>query len=298
LAAEPLDVSAVLAVVTTGLYLGWESPKIVTSGIRLQAQGFWQMIIYLLKGMVFVLIGLQLPVILRGITTYSWTQLLLYAFVTNAACILVRIIWVFPGAYLPRLLSKRIRQREEIPDWRQVLIVSWSGMRGGVSLAAALALDGYPRFPHVHLVQFLAFSVILTTLVFQGLTLPPLIRYLGVGDDGIPAKEELEARNRMSEAVLEKIGEIRREEKFPVLVVDSVEQFYRERALILKDDLADQLGWSDKRHYVVNLRRMRRAMLSTERHILLGMRRSGLIGDDVMHKIEHELDLEEARLKA
>lgn len=298
LAAEPLNVSSVLAVVTTGLYLGWESPEIITSSVRLQAQGFWEMIIYLLNGMVFVLIGLQLPGILQGITNYSWSELLLYALVINATCIFVRVGWVFPGAYAPFWISKKIRKREVFPDWRQVFIISWSGMRGVVSLAAALALDGYPNFPHVHLVQFLAFSVILTTLVFQGLTLPPLIRYFGVGDDGSAEQEELEARNRISDAVLEKIGEIRREEKFPVMVIDSVEQFYRERALALKDDLADQLGWSDKRHHVVSLRRLRHAMLSTERHILVSMRRTGLIGDDVMHKIEHEIDLEEARLKS
>lgn len=297
LVAEPLGVSAVLAVVTTGLYLGWESPEIVTSTIRLQAQGFWEMLIYLLNGMVFVLIGLQLPGILGGIVDYSWSQLFLYALVVNAACIFVRIAWVFPGAYLPRLLSKSIREREDVPDWRQVVIVSWAGMRGGVSLAAALALNGYPDFPRGHLVQFLAFSVILVTLVFQGLTLPPLIRYLGVGDDGIPAREELEARSRMSDAVFEKIAKIREEEKFPGQVIDNVEQFYRERALSLKDDLADQLGWSDNRHYIVSLRRLRRAMIVTERRTLVGMRRAGLIGDDVMHKIEHELDLEEARLK-
>ena len=297
LVAEPLQVSGVLAVVTTGLYLGWESPAIMTSNIRLQAQAFWEMLIYLLNGIVFVLIGLQLPGILQGIAVYSWPQLLLYAFVINTTCILVRIGWVFPGAYTPFWISKCVRRREIFPDWRQVFIISWSGMRGIVSLAAALALDGYAHFPRAHLVQFLAFSVILTTLVFQGLTLPFLIRYLGVGDDGIAAQEELEARNRMSEAVLEKIDEARREEKFPNGVIDSIEQFYRERALALKDDLADQLGWSDKRHHVVNLRRMRHAMISTERHVLVNLRHTGIIGDDVMHKIEHELDLEEARLK-
>ena len=299
LAAEQIHVSSVLAVVTTGLFLGWESPGIMTSNIRLQAQSIWEMIIYLLNGMVFVLIGLQLPGILAGITGYTWPELFLYAFVINATCIVVRMGWVFPGAYLP-FIFKKVRRHEVLPDWRQVFIISWSGMRGVVSLAAALALEGYSaNFPdaRVHLVQFLAFSVILVTLVFQGLTLPPLIRYLGVGDDGTAAQEENEARNRISEAVLEKIGQIREEGKFSETIVNNVEQFYRERALALKDDLAEQLGWSDKRHHLVSLRRLRHSMLSTERHTLLDLRRSGIIGDDVMHKIEHELDLEETRLK-
>ena len=210
---------------------------------------------------------------------------------------MVRFAWVFPGAFLPRLLHKGIRQREELPDWRHVVVVGWSGMRGIVSLAAALALQGYPDFPRPHLVQFIAFSVILTTLVFQGLTLPPLIRYLGVNDDGIPAREEIEARNRISEAVLEKIAEVRAQEKFPTSALATVEKAYLERALILQDDLADQLGWSDQRHHVLSVRRLNRLMIAAQRHALVEMRRAGKIGDDVLHKIEHELDLEEVRLK-
>jgi len=297
LADQFLHVSGVLSVVATGLYLGWEAPGVLNSSIRLQAQAFWEMVIYLLNGIVFVLIGLQLPGILHSMEEHWWPRPFLYALVINAVCILVRLAWIFPGAYLPRLLSKRIREREEVPDWRQIVIVGWSGMRGIVSLAAALALQGYPDFPRPHLVQFIAFSVILTTLVFQGLTLPPLIRFLGVGDDGIPAREEIEARNHISKTVFDKIEEMRREEKFPASAIDTVENSYRERALILQDDLAEQLGWSDQRHHVLSVRRLRRLMIAAQRRALLGMRRAGLIGDDVMHKIEHELDLEEVRLK-
>ena len=297
LADHFLHVSGVLSVVATGLYLGWEAPEVLTSSVRLQAQAVWQMIIYLLNGIVFVLIGLQLPGILRSMEEHWWPRPFFYALVINAVCIFVRMAWIFPGAYLPRWLNKRIREREEIPDWRQLTIVGWAGMRGIVSLAAALALQGYPDFPRPHLVQFLAFSVIFTTLVLQGLTLPPLIRYLGVGDDGIPAREEIEARNLISKAVFDKINEVRREEKFPASAVDTVENSYRERALILQDDLADQLGWSNQRHHVLSVRRLRRLMIATQRRALVGMRRAGQIGDDVMHKIEHELDLEEVRLK-
>jgi CPA1 family monovalent cation:H+ antiporter len=297
LAAEPLQVSSVLAVVTTGLYMGWGSPEVIPSGIRLQARAVWNMIIYLLNGFIFVLIGLQLPVILHGLAGYSWAQLLFYAFVINAACILVRIAWIFPGAYAPYIF-KFVRRRERPPDWREVFIVSWSGMRGIVSLAAALALEGQVNFPQAHVVQFLAFSVILVTLVFQGLTLPPIIRYLGVGDDGSATREEQEARQRMSDVVLKKIEEARSEAAYPSSAIEAVEQTYRERALALHDDLADQLGWSEHRLHVVSSRRLRRAMISLQRHTLVEMRRTGLIGDDVMHKIEHELDLEEARLKS
>jgi len=297
LADQLCHVSGVLAVVATGLYLGWKAPETLTPGIRLQAQAFWEMITYLLNGIVFVLIGLQLPHILGSMEEYWWPKPLLYALAINALCILVRIAWIFPGAYLPYLLFPRIRAREEKPDWRQVTIVSWCGMRGIVSLAAALALQGYPNFPRPHLVQFIAFSVILVTLVFQGLTLPPLIRYLGVGDDGIPAREELEARRQMSQTVFTKLDEVRQDERFPATSIAYIESFYRERALILQDELADQLGWSTTRHHALSVRRLRRMMIAAQRRALIGLRRSGQIGDDVMHKIEHELDLEETRLR-
>ncbi len=307
LVADKLNVSGVLAVVATGLYLGWRSPEITTATTRLQAQSVWDIIIYLLNGMVFVLIGLQLPGIVHNMRENPIPQMfggpevvphpIVYAVIINIVCIVVRIGWIFPGAYLPHLLSKHVRKTEVLPDWRQVFIISWCGMRGVVSLAAALALNGYAGFPRAHLVQFIAFSVIFTSLVFQGLTLPPLIRYFRVGDDGSAAREEKEARLRISEAALEKLEEVRREEKHPATAIEQVDQLYRERAYSLTDDLADELGWSDKRHHFVSKRRLHRLMIATQRRALINLRRKGYIGDDVLHKIEHELDLEEARLK-
>jgi monovalent cation/hydrogen antiporter len=296
LADRFLHVSGVLSVVATGLYLGWEAPEAINSGIRLQAQAVWDMIIYLLNGMVFVLIGLQLPGILHSMAEHWWPRPFYQALIICALCILIRLVWIFPGAYLPRLF-KSVRDREDVPDWRQVLIVGWAGMRGIVSLAAALTLQGYPNFPRPHLVQFIAFSVILTTLVFQGLTLPPLIRFLGVGDDGIPAREESDARQLISQAAFEKINELRGENKFPASALDAIENFYREQALVLQDELAEQLGWSDQRHHALSVRRLNRLMIAAQRRALVAMHRGGRIGDDVLHKIEHELDLEETRLK-
>jgi Na+/H+ antiporter len=294
LTADLLQVSGVLAVVATGLFLGWQSPVVLSPTVRLELTSFWGLITYLLNGIIFVLIGLQLPTIMRGIQGESWPRLLFYAAVVNATCLLVRLFWVFPGAYLPRLIP-RIRRTESPPDWRQVFIVGWAGMRGVVSLAAALTLVAGPLFPQAHLVQFLAFSVILTTLVFQGLTLPPLIRFLRVGDDGSAREEESEARQRIAAAVRKKMEEVR--EAYPEEVVASVENSYRERALALRDELAEQLGWSPRRHHVLALRELRLGMIKAQRHALVEMRRRGEIGDDVMHKIEHELDLEDSRLK-
>jgi CPA1 family monovalent cation:H+ antiporter len=296
LADQFLHVSGVLAVVATGIYLGWQAPEVYRADVRLQAQAFWQIVIYLLNGMVFVLIGLQLPDILASMQEHWWPGPFFYAVVINLVCIVVRMAWIFPGAYLP-LLSKRVRLAEDRPDWRQVVIIGWCGMRGMVSLAAALTLLGYPNFPRPHLVAFIAFSVILTSLVLQGLTLPPLIRWLGVGDDGIPAREETEAREQLARAVHERIGKVRRDGNFPGKAVDRIEEAYQEREIELHDDLAGQLGWSDHRYLVVSVRRLNRLMIAVQRRALLAMRRSGKIGDDVLHKIEHELDLEEDRLR-
>ena len=296
LADQFCHVSGVLSVVTTGLYIGLRSPEVINASIRLQIQAVWDFIIYLLNGMVFVLIGLQLPNILSSMQESWWPHPFFQAVAICLACIVVRLVWIFPGAYLPRLLFKSIRETEPNPDWRQVTIIGWSGMRGIVSLAAALSLSGYPTFPRPHIVQFIAFCVIFTTLVFQGLTLPMLIRFFGVGDDGVPAREELEARNQISRAVFEKIEDLRREGKLPPSAVTTVESFYRERALLFEDDLADQLGWSPRRHHVLSVRRLNRLAIATQRRALLDLRNSGQIGDDVLHKIEHELDLEEVRL--
>jgi CPA1 family monovalent cation:H+ antiporter len=295
LADQFLHVSGVLATIATGMYLGWQAPEVYRADVRLQAQAFWQTIIYLLNGIVFVLIGLQLPTILGSMDEPWWPRPFFQAVVINLVCIVVRIAWIFPGAYLPRL-SKRVRETEDPPDWRQVAVMSWCGMRGVVSLAAALTLLGYANFPRPHLVAFIAFSVILTTLVLQGLTLPPLIRWLGVGDDGIPAREEAEARQQLARAVYERIEKVRKEGNFPAKAIDRVEDIYREQESEFHDDLADQIGWSDQRHHFLSVRRLNRLMIVVRRRALLKLHRADKIGDDVLHKIEHELDLEEDRL--
>ncbi len=287
--------SGVLSVVTTGLYIGWNSPEVINANIRLQIQAVWEFIIYILNGVIFVLIGLQLPHILASMQENWWPRPFFQAVAISLACIIVRLLWIFPGAYLPRLLP-HIRRTEEKPPWQDVTIIGWAGMRGIVSLAAALALSGYPDFPRPHIVQFIAFCVIFTTLVLQGLTLPPLIRFLGVGNDDLPAREEHEARSRISKAVFDKLNELRHEGKIPASALQVVESFYRERALILEDELADVLGWSERRHHVLSVRRLNRLAVAAQRRALIEMRREGKIGDDVLHKIERELDLEEVRL--
>src|SRR5882724_6777181 len=186
LPAEQLHVSGVLAVVTAGLYHGWLLPELTSSRTRLQAGPVWEMIEFLLNGFIFLLIGLQLPEVMRHLSGQSMAELFSYAAAISVAVIIIRILWVFPATYLPRLLSKSLRQRDPYPPWQYVAIVAWTGMRGVVSLAAALALpltvEGGAPFPGRDLILFLTFCVIFATLVLQGLSLPFLIRWLGIKD--------------------------------------------------------------------------------------------------------------------
>ncbi len=247
--------------------------------------------------MVFVLIGLQLPGILRGMQEDTWPNLLLYALVINATCILVRLVWVFPGAYVPRWVSPYVRKREVNPEWRQVFIVAGRACAASSRSRRRWRLRAIPGSRAGISSSSSPSAFILTTLVFQGLTLPPLIRYLGVGDDGSAGARRWKRVPGSPRSCSKKSP--RRARKRNTAAPSSMrsENTYRERALILNDDLANQLGWSDQKHHYVNVRRLRRAMVHAQRQALLAMRRSGQIGDDVMHKIEHELDLDEARLK-
>src|SRR5581483_4395580 len=163
LGAERMEVSGVLAVVTAGLYVGWRSPEIADAKTRLQAYPFWEMVVYLLNGTVFILIGLQLPEVLHELKGESITRLCGQGALISLAVIVVRIIWVFPATYLPRLLSPKLRQRDPFPGWRNVTIVAWTGMRGVVSLAAALGLPS--TMPGRNHIIFFTFCVILATLV-------------------------------------------------------------------------------------------------------------------------------------
>jgi CPA1 family monovalent cation:H+ antiporter len=258
------------------------------------------MLVFLLNSVVFLLIGLQLPSIWASLSDYSVPMLLWYAVATWLVVILVRPIWVFPGAYLPRWLSRRIRQTEPDPGWRNVLIVAWSGMRGVVSLAAALALPAATasgdRFPGRDLLVFVTFAVILGTLVGQGLTLGPLIKWLGVRPDRHEEKEEIKTRIALAEAAQFRIAQLAQEARLPESAVNTLRAKYDDRIAHLTDEQAHVLGWSSRREELVAGRRLRREALAAERRKLLELRHRGEVADELLHKLQHELDLEEARM--
>ena len=218
LAAEYAHSSGVLAVVACGLYLGRRENRLFSPSVRLQAYGFWSSFTFAINGLVFVLIGLQLPFVLAGIHDYSMKTLLLYGGLFSALVILLRLAWLFPGAFVANIIRRKIfHQNEPMPPVKGIFIIGWTGMRGVVALAAALALpetlsDGSP-FPQRNLIIFLTFCVILVTLVLQGLTLPPLIRKLGLAGQSMVAVEEHEARRVMVEAALNKIKSLPRRKR-------------------------------------------------------------------------------------
>src|ERR1700674_1974592 len=290
LLAEAVHVSGVLAVVAAGLLQGRSAIEAFTAETRILGTNVWAIIVFLLNTFIFILIGLALPDVLARLEQYSTATLIGYAAAVSMVAIVIRIAWMFPGAYLPPLLSKRIRERESLPSWRGVVLSGWCGMRGIVSLAAALALPemtsaGAP-FPSRDLVIFLTFSVIVATLVFQGLTLMPLIRLLRIGGAWSTLDEEHLARRRVAEAALEEIYSVGRQDQIEKEMVERVCTEYRLR---LASAHPPRLVLTEGDDPVA---RWRRAALGAERRELIQLWRNQEIGDEVLHHLERELDLE------
>jgi CPA1 family monovalent cation:H+ antiporter len=233
LAAEHLHVSGVLAVVAAGIYLGWHSPLTLSARTRLQALAFWEMIAFLLNGFIFIVMGLQLPGILQVVNKGSLLPLIGEGLLISGVVVGARILWVFPASYLPRLFSRKFCAEHPKPSFGETAVVAWSGMRGVISLAAAFALplalnNGQP-FPGRSYILFLTFCVILTTLVFQGLTLPGLIRRFGVVDDGLTDEEERRARLEANRAAIDFIEERATVDSLPREIVDRLRAEYADR---------------------------------------------------------------------
>ena len=298
LSAEAIHVSGVLAVVVAGLYLSWNSSTIFSKQTRLQAVSAWNTIIFLLNGLIFILIGLQLNDIIGNIKGLPPAALIIYGAIVSVAVIIGRIIWVYPATYLPRLLSKKIRENEPRPSLRSVAIVSWSGMRGVVSLAAALALplmiDG-KAFPHRDLIIFLTFCVIFSTLVLQGLTLRPLINWLGVKSDGSEHRNEMDARLKLLSGIIEHI-----EENYSLAlsdeVLNQVKTKYEIRIQKIRRDATRESGGKLDEEQIQEFHRIQQEIIEKERGDAIKLRNEGTISDEVLRKIEYELDLEETRL--
>ncbi len=296
--AEHYHYSGVLAVVSGGLFLSARSTEIFTYSTRIQSEGVWDTLVFLLNGVVFILIGLQLPTILGNLDAGSQAKAVVYGILISLVTILVRILWVFPAAYLPRMLSKRIRTTEPNPNWKSVFIIAWSGMRGVVSLAAALSIpltlqSGEP-FPLRNMILFISFIVILCTLVLQGLSLPFLIRKLGIEVKDNERTQELEIEMNLANAAL---AHITANYDHEIKTVKAFRMLKERHEMLLKaqhKQLSDQgnappLHSSTYRAALLELIDVRRAALAE-------IRLSKAYPDEIIRNIEREIDLNEAHL--
>jgi len=300
LPASALGVSGVLAVVTAGVYLGWYTPELTTAQTRMQGNGFWEILTFLLNVLLFGLVGLQLRPILDSLAGRGGWSLVGQAAMIVLAVIVIRILWVFPATYLPRWLIPRVREHDPYPPWRHPAFVAWNGMRGAVTIAAALLIplhtDAGTPFPARDLIIFFAFAVVLATLVVQGLSLPAVIRALGLEeDDGGADAEEALARVRAAEAALERLDELVGEAWVLDDTAERLRGLYRfriDRFSARVDPDGD--GKIEKRS--LKYQRLRRELLQAERSAVVELRNTGEISDEVMRRVERDLDLEASRV--
>jgi len=299
LAAVAAHASGVLAVIACGLYLSRKSAHFFSPNVRLQAWAVWESLTFALNGLVFVLIGLQLPYVLAGIHSYSMKELLMYGTIFSALLIVLRLLWIFPGARFGYWFRTRVLHQDyPRPSLGGILVLGWAGMRGVLALAAAMSLperlaDGTP-FPQRNLIIFLTFSVILVTLVLQGLTLPSVIRMLGLAGTSGPNCEAREARSIMTRTALQRLEQARAPD-IPELepVYNDLKHHYEDR---LRRLTRKNNGGEESSEHYARVFDLKLDLLRAERETALSLRAAGRISDETLRQIERELDLRESEL--
>jgi monovalent cation/hydrogen antiporter len=316
LLADQLGASGVLSVVATGLYAARTVPTIIGAEARVQITGMWTVVTFMLESLVFILVGLELPYVARALDRFPLSMLLGEAAIVSLCVVLVRIAWVMPSTYIFRTFFRWLRGgHEPLPDWRSVLFIGWAGLRGGDSLVLALSLPlltaSGARFPARDQIIFITFCVIFITLVLQGPTLAPFARRLGIGADESEAAEDAHARLAAAEAGLRTLDEPAMASSPYPEVVRYLRQRHRQRARrwaareaephdgesedVAHDHItvapSHEAAAIDERR-ADEYRRVRAAMLSAEQEAVRGLRDRGVIADDVMRRIQRDLDLE------
>jgi monovalent cation/hydrogen antiporter len=298
--ADQLGVSGVLASVTTGIYMGIRGPSIISARTRLQGVYVWEILDFLLNAALFVLVGLQLRTVIDGIHGREAGDVAWYAVTISAVVIGARVVWLNTMPYVIRALDRRPQQRLRRVGWRPRAVIAWSGMRGAVSLAAALALpletDAGTPFPQRNLIIFLTFAVIFATLVLQGLTLPALIRRLHISSDGSEENEEVRARLEATRAALEQIESLREEDWTRDETLDRMRALYeyRQRRFKARAGKIEDDGYEERS---LAYQQAVQAVLGAQRARLVQLRNEGVISNEVMNRVVREFDLEESRLE-
>jgi len=304
LLAEAVHGSGVLAVVCAGLIVGHHSHRLFSATARIRGTAVWQTAIFLVNAVIFLLIGLQLPAVVRDLSGYPKHLLAGWSAAILGGVVLIRLLWVFPAAYLPRWMSARIREREPDPGLRPVLIVGWTGLRGVVSLAAALTLPmetgtGLP-FPYRNLILLITFAVILGTLVLQGLSLRPLIRLLRIPRDHSGETEQLEARVFTTEQALARLAELEARGTIPEPVVERVRGYFQDKLADHRAQLEQETGSGLRERpelfKTIAEQRVWWELARAEREALLALRQQRRIGDEALRELQRDIDLLEARI--
>ena len=297
---EHLGGSGVIATVACGLYMSWNGPLLISSATRLQGIFFWDLVIYLIEGMLFLLTGFEMRALYEKSKAFPLDEILSITALVAVIVILARFVWVFPATYLPRWLSRKVRERDPYPSWRTTFVVAFTGVRGAVSLAAALALpfalpSGDP-FPYRDLVLFVAFGVIFITLIGLGLSLPTVVRWLGVAKDGrdehiAEHEAEIAARREALAAALQSLDAMTDDRELS----DEVVKLLRARHEIRSSQLPGSLD-PEHRDVTAAQTKLTRELIASERKFLHRLLRDGRITDEARRRIERDLDLEEASL--
>jgi len=316
LSAELLHASGVLAVVAAGMYVGRAAVRFVSPETRFQNEGMWTVVTFLLESLVFILVGLELPYVTRALQHYSVATLVREAALVSLCVVLVRLAWVMPSTYIARSIGRWLRRRHDpLPPWQWVAFIGWAGVRGGDSLVIALAVplvtaSGMP-FPARDQILFITFAVIFVTLVLQGPTLAPLIRALALRGDAHQDDEEAHARLVATEAALGALADPAVARSPYPEIVRYLEQRFRQRAR--RWAAREQRQMEGRSHdflhghavvapsheagvldeeRIVEYRRLRSQSIDAERRAVIALRDQSIIGDDVMRRIQRDLDLE------
>ncbi len=294
--------SGVLATVTGGLYTSWNGPRLIRPETRLQGVFFWEFFSYAIEGMVFVITGLQARTVLSRISHYSVSDLATSIALITAVIIIARFVWVFPAVYLPRWLFPPVRRKDPSPPWQWAFVLAFTGVRGIVSLAAALAIPfataAGESFPDRDLILFLTFAVILITLVGQGLTLPSVLRGLGLPHAGRKEREthraeEYAARMEAVNAAIKRLEEIAAEGEIAPDVVETARAQYQDRLQHVVDRTSEQ---KEAKTYGAFHDEVERLLIDTERRRVNELFRDGKLNDEARRRIERELDMREVSL--
>jgi CPA1 family monovalent cation:H+ antiporter len=297
---EHVGGSGVIATVACGLYVSWNGPLWISSATRLQGIFFWDLIIYLIEGILFLLTGFQMRALYEKSKAFPIDEILIATAVVVAIVVIARFTWLYPATYLPRILSKSLRRRDPSPPWQWVFTLAFTGVRGAVSLAAALALPfalpGGEAFPYRDLILFVSFGVIFVTLVGIGLGLPSVVRWLGVAEAGrnehvVEHEAEIAARRQALNAALKSLDTLAEEKKLS----DEVVSLLRARHEIRVNQLPCSLD--PARHDISAAgTALTRQLIAAERRFIHELLRDGKISDETRRRIERDLDLEEASL--